>query len=284
MLQVNTGLMIVRMDRSFVKNLYFTINDGIRQTKEGFYTPVVQSEDWFFSNLVNQYGGKVFATRAIRADHIGPHKYNNHDVWGADWDSVLLEGINTTKMDGTIWTLEEAKLLHVHSPGLAQWLVDSLDKKSFVYDLGCGKGTYLDKLDKSGFRSQGFEGTTDVNEISDCAPALIEQFDITKKINVLECGHVVCLEVLEHIEPEKEWLVLQNIKNLCDATLVLSWAVEGQNGHGHINCRNADYVVPRIEKLGFKIDFLATMSARNAAVSNNGPQFFFNSLYVFNKI
>lgn len=183
----------------------------------------------------------------------------------------------------TIWTLDEAKGLHIHSPGLADWIAGKLHKYTPVFDLGCGKGGYLKRLDDADFLNVlGFEGTPGIKTIS-LVPWNIVEFDITKEIIATETGNVICLEVLEHIHKSDEAAVLKNIKNLCNNTLILSWAVVGQHGHGHINCQNADYVVPTIEALGFKVDWDLTREARYAAV-NNGPMYFNDTLYYFKRV
>ena len=286
-LLVNSGCIIVNMQAPRATELYFTINDQVRTDKQGKLYPVTEPEDWFFSRMVHEFGGKVMATREVTVAHIGTRQYMNNQVWGATWDEHYMKNNlnHSNPMEGTIWTLEEAKMLHVHSPGLAQWLVENLEKQIPVVDFGCGKGDYVKAFVDAGFYdAYGFEGTPDIEQISP-VPDNIEVFDITNIVDdeLISEGNVICLEVLEHIAPADEPKVLQNLKNFCNNTLVLSWAIEGQNGYGHINCRNAEYVVPTIEALGFKIDFVATQQARKAATANGGPAFFGNSLYVFKR-
>jgi len=180
----------------------------------------------------------------------------------------------------SIWSLDEAKTYHIHSPGLAAWLVQNLDKQRIVNDFGCGPGFYLKHLQDAGFTCFGYEGTEQINDI-----ALIKNItvaDITKPIDAYK-GSVLCLEVMEHILPEHEQDALYNLVNACTETLVLSWGVPGQPGHGHINCREAKYVVDRMRALGFYCDFPATMEARKAAISTPHTNFFNETLYVFKK-
>lgn len=279
-LLVNSGCIIVNMNAPFARDLYFTINDQIRIDAQGKMYPVTDPEDWFFSRMVQQYGGKVMATREITVAHVGTRQYNNNQVWGATWDDHFAGKIIANGNKGGIWSLDEARVMHVHSPALAQWLVDNLDKDQLVIDFGCGKGTYLRMLDDNGFKQVGYEGTPGISEI---AEANVHEMDITFLIEPDgEYGTVLCLEVLEHIPAKDESGVLLNLKNHCNGKLVLSWAIEGQNGHGHVNCRNAEYVIPTIEALGFKINFLETHSARQAAIADT--EFFGQSLYVFNRV
>lgn len=89
LLLVNTGLMVVRMDRPWSDKLYFTISDQIRKNIHGKFYPAVEPEDWFFSRLVNGYGGKVMATRAVKVNHIGEYRYTNHQPWGLAVDEEM---------------------------------------------------------------------------------------------------------------------------------------------------------------------------------------------------
>lgn len=286
-LLVNSGCIIVNMQMPYARSLYFTINDHIRTDKQGRLYPVTDPEDWFFSRLIQSHGGKVMATREVEVAHVGQRNYNNNQVWGATWDDHYTNQLTNNPMNGTIWSLDEAKTLHVHSPGLAQWLCANLSAQQPVYDFGCGTGRYLKALEDNGFTEvMGYEGTPGIENIA--VTDAVEQHDITGMHTIdkslIDPGQVLCIEVLEHIRPEDESNVLDTLTNFCKSTLVLSWAIEGQNGHGHINCRNADYVVPTVEARGFKIDFVRTMQARAAAACMPTLSFFNQSLYVFNRV
>ena len=76
---------------------------------------------------------------------------------------------------------------------------------------------------------------------------LTEKFDLNKKY---EC--VICLEVGEHIPPEHEQIFLDNLDRHCEQCLILSWALPGQGGDGHVNEKDKDYVVKELSKRGYK--------------------------------
>lgn len=86
MLLANTGLMIVRIDMDFSKEVFFTINDAIVQAEDGTYVAQVEPEDWFFSKCVQAYHGRVLVTREVQAYHVGNMEYNNQAVWGNETD------------------------------------------------------------------------------------------------------------------------------------------------------------------------------------------------------
>lgn len=84
-LLVNTGCMIMRLDQTWSDVVHFTINDRIVNDQNG-YRCEVESEDWFLSRMVYQYGGKVMATKAISLQHVGQQSFHSKAVWGNSID------------------------------------------------------------------------------------------------------------------------------------------------------------------------------------------------------
>ncbi|HXP49877.1 MAG TPA: hypothetical protein VN922_07990, partial [Bacteroidia bacterium] len=62
--------------------------------------------------------------------------------------------------------------------------------------------------------------------------------------------------------------------------IIMSWAVEGQAGIGHINCRNNYWVVEQLKKRGYKLDEEKTLSMR-LAVADCHCSWFKNTLMYF---
>jgi GT2 family glycosyltransferase len=89
-LLVNTGCMIARMDREWCNKVFFTINDRIIQQPGGAFINQVESEDWYFSRMVSELGGKVMATRAVKVEHIGITSFKSDKVWGEVFDPQTL--------------------------------------------------------------------------------------------------------------------------------------------------------------------------------------------------
>lgn len=67
---VNTGLILCDMTGSWVQQVWFEINDAIRQVEEK-WRPVNMPEDWNFSLMAQTFGAKVFATRKVKLTHWG---------------------------------------------------------------------------------------------------------------------------------------------------------------------------------------------------------------------
>jgi hypothetical protein len=167
---------------------------------------------------------------------------------------------------------------HGHDVGLANWIAAYLPKDEKVWDLGCGNGAYVRILREAGHLVIGVDGKFPEY------PAEIGNFmiehDLTQPITLLP-GSVMCLEVGEHVPAEYESVLLDNITRLCTRHLVLSWAVRGQGGDGHVNCKDNDEVTTLLEALGFEYLPWRSQEAR-AAVCGDGPHFR-NTVMVFRR-
>ena len=76
---------------------------------------------------------------------------------------------------------------------------------------------------------------------------------------------VLCLEVVEHVPGAYESIVLDNVVRPAVEGVVISWAVPGQPGYGHVNPREPDYVEQTTRKRGLSLDVNATMRLRQEA-------------------
>jgi len=124
----------------------------------------------------------------------------------------------------TIWPLQDAAQMHVHSPELAQALPSLLQEGIPVIDLGCGMGYYVAELAKNGYTTYGVEGTPDIQGIALHKP--IYQADLSEALTVaLPDGHVLSFEVAEHLSIQDESTFLDNIVLHARSRLLLSWAL-----------------------------------------------------------
>lgn len=176
------------------------------------------------------------------------------------------------------WNEEEAATGHDFSYRLAKFIGQYFDKDTPVNDFGCGKGEYLRYLHDIGFKSLcGYEGVVlPGRDFSD-----ICQQDLTDPFVVKDKGHVICLEVGEHIPAEYfESLIgniTHNVKYGCK--LFLSWAIPGQAGYGHVNCQHNIYIIDKLESLGFTLLLEDTLNARAAVEERFG--YFRNTIMIF---
>lgn len=174
-----------------------------------------------------------------------------------------------------IWDQFTADKYHQSSPKLAAWLAAHLPKNQIVIDFGCGNGFYCCELNKAGFGAMGIEGFELNNFLFDN----IVISDLTEPINLPYKGSVISLEVGEHIAKEYEQTFIDNVTSNCDGMLVLSWALPGQPGIGHINCQPKEYIVEQIESRGFILLEPMTMEARENIDDNT--DWFRRTLLVF---
>lgn len=182
--------------------------------------------------------------------------------------------------DTGFWIAEMAHIHHVYCPSLGKWIVDYLieDKDKQIYDFGCGLGNYLLDLQKAGYSNLiGFEGDPPTQKVF----SNIVLQDLTKPFSLPEKGNCIFLEVAEHIPQEFESQLLNNVVSYCNGKLIMSWAIRGQEGFGHVNCRNNDEVINMITKMGFNYLEKDSMEARSI-VDDTAP-WFRNTLFVFDK-
>lgn len=168
---------------------------------------------------------------------------------------------------------------HLHSNNLANFIAGIFDKDLPTHDLGCGQGFYLKHLQDNGFEKlTGYEGCVP-------SPALFKKIlkqDITKNFKCKDKGNVICLEVAEHIPSKLADSLIKSISNCCNNLVVMSWAVRGQMGIGHVNCKNNDEAIEIMESAGFKFEKDLTNVGRS--IINEECEWFKRSLLIFRKL
>jgi len=176
-----------------------------------------------------------------------------------------------------IWT-ESEKDFHAFDYYLAKFIGQNLNKHKNLFDFGCGKGTYLDYFNDIGFENLiGVDGF----KLSNYEYDNIHIHDLTTPLDLGRKGNVISLEVWEHIPQEFEGVFIDNLTRHLDGTLVISVAVPGQEGTGHVNCQSNEYVIEQLEMKGCSYDYRLTFAARQNV--SNHCAYFRNTLMVFNK-
>ncbi len=183
-----------------------------------------------------------------------------------------------------IWTAAEHKTLHRTSPDLAWALVEFFSRDLPVYDLGCGLGYYVKAMREGGHRAIGVEGHGDAHWLS-CTSAMFIH-DLTEPMG-WPPAQVLCLEVGEHIPPALTSRFIDNLDRLTLDHLVLSWAVPGQTGHGHVNELTNGEVAALLDPRGLVLDEAATVKMRSLPFREAGKPgrltYFERSLMVFRR-
>jgi len=172
---------------------------------------------------------------------------------------------------------------HAFDLALCQTLSDlfKIEQVVDVLDLGCGDGAYGRQLRYDAEYKMPvleIDGNPHVNKMTNghgiCR-------DLSKPLDIIlgtfDC--VMSLEVGEHIPREFEQTFLDNVCRYAGNLIVLSWAIEGQAGFGHVNCRNNDYIIMEMQSRGFVHDDATSMRLREAAQI----PWFKNTVMVFRK-
>jgi hypothetical protein len=105
--------------------------------------------------------------------------------------------------------------------------------------------------------------------------------DLSNHLDLGFKGQVLSFEVEEHIPAQYEQIFIDTIVLHCNSILILSWAIIGQFGVGHVNCRSQEYIIDQIEQRGLKYNKEDTLFIRNAEYKN--APWFKNTLMVFRK-
>ena len=145
-----------------------------------------------------------------------------------------------------------------------------------TYDFGCGPGKYTAAFREAGIEATGLDGNPLTASIANCKIQ-----DLTADFDLEPVNFLLSLEVCEHVPKEFEAKLISNInKHVAPGgTIVLSWAVVGQGGFGHVNCQNNDYVISLFEDLGYTYDKENSNNLRKASSLSWFP----NTVMVFMK-
>lgn len=127
-----------------------------------------------------------------------------------------------------------------------------------IMDVGCGDGSYTKHLRAHGFDAEGYDANPYTPE-----GCYIADFSEPQYLDVHDA--VLCLEVGEHIPADYEPVFLDNLVRHAEKLIILSWAVPGQGGFGHVNERDNEYVIKRMNERGWNIDQSSTDFVRNQA-------------------
>lgn len=247
----------------------FSFNPGLRRKSDYIPYNSITAYEGKGNSGAEQEIGEYYFKKGFRSAIILGDGFVRHIGWQ-----------NSTRGRSMIWNLDDAKNQHQTSEKLAGALSHILPVDTPVIDFGCGRGTYLKHLSNEGFECYGYEGTPNINDISDFKG--IQPCDLSKPFEIDHKGSVMCLEVAEHIPKEYESILLHNIATPVKEWFIISWAVKGQGGFGHVNEQNADYVIKTIEKLGFKHQ--PETSSRLRMAGGSDLWWFKKSIYVFKRL
>jgi hypothetical protein len=174
------------------------------------------------------------------------------------------------------WIIDDVNTSeHCFDIQLSNSLIELISENKFktLYDLGCGLGKYVSEIRNSGFEIDGFDGNPYTESLT---YGLCKVLDLSQPQELSERDCTISLEVGEHIPKEFEDIYLSN---LCKSSknIILSWAIEGQAGYGHVNCRNNDYIINKMYQRGYNINLEYTNFLRE----KSSLWWFKNTIMVF---
>lgn len=174
---------------------------------------------------------------------------------GTDIDYSLSEGHNIAD-PGFVSGLVKTKLLLKK---------DGSCCRSFT-DFGAGVGQFGHALRAqlgTNFEYYGYDGAGNVEEFT---KNYTHFTDLTQPLNLKRTDWVFSSEVGEHIPHLFEKQVIANIHAHNCRGIILTWAVLGQDGKGHINCHSNEYLIKIFQGLGYKLNEELTQLLRDSAM------------------
>lgn len=145
-----------------------------------------------------------------------------------------------------------------------------------LYDFGCGHGLYTKYFIENNFICHGYDGNPYTFTITN---GLCNVLDLSIPINLLPLDFVLSLEVGEHIPKQFESNFIQNLHKHNTKGIIVSWAVKGQGGNGHVNEQNNDYIKQQFLDLGYENNIDQEKILRNSATI----PWFKNTIMVFTR-
>jgi len=178
------------------------------------------------------------------------------------------------------WEGLEASSQHCYDSILGNYLVNFFknEKCLSLVDFGCGTGNYVKTFRENNINAFGFDGNPNTPELTNNTCQVLD-LSIPKYFDE-PFDWVMSLEVGEHLPQQFEDIFINNLHNNNKYGIVLSWAIKGQGGHGHVNEQNNDYIKNKICNLGYKND----IEAENIMRLNSKFFWFKNTIMIFRKI
>jgi len=177
------------------------------------------------------------------------------------------------------WEGQEASKNHMHDPALAEYLAKffkSQNSKSVV-DFGCGMGMYVKTFQQNNLNAVGYDGNPNTPELTNNTCNVMD-LTVPKQFNE-PFDWVMSLEVGEHLPKDFEDTFINNLHNNNKCGIVLSWAIKGQGGDGHINEQNNDYIKSKLCNMGYINDIEEENKMREASTLG----WFKHTIMVFRK-
>lgn len=181
--------------------------------------------------------------------------------------------------DNGYWLGQDSSLQHYYDPSLASALGDFFQKEkaSSIADFGCGTGDYIWTLRKRGLTVEGYDGNPATPKLTNGAAEVV---DLSQPVELKKrFDWIMSIEVGQQIPKEFQNNFLENIHKHCTKGVILSWAVKGQGGYGHLNQQNNEVIKKLMADYGFTND----LETENALRKSGSASWLKQTLMVFRK-
>jgi hypothetical protein len=156
---------------------------------------------------------------------------------------------------------------HAYDSKLANAILLMLKKNGVetLVDFGCGKADYVKLFKRHGIYCEAYDGNPNTKELSGGLGSVLDLSEYIDLDEGFDC--VMSLEVGEHIPADYEQTFIDNLCRHCyrPGLILLSWAIPGQDGDGHVNCQPNEYIIEKLMQKGYELDEIATAKLRKSA-------------------
>lgn len=128
-----------------------------------------------------------------------------------------------------------------------------------VSDFGAGLGLYVAALRAVGCYAVGYDGTPAIERH---AVGNVRFADLAAPCELPITNAAISIEVGEHIPPAFEQVFVANLCSHATSLLIVSWAIRGQRGKRHVNCKNPHELLPLFEACGWQASIDETLDFR----------------------
>jgi SAM-dependent methyltransferase len=235
-----------------------------------------------FGLSIERIEGPIYHIDHYRGDNSNGRSedsMNAHKYW--EWlqqrtKEEVSEHLNLTRGYAGGWKEEDAIKEHAFSLELAYYISNLTQDYDTVLDLGCGPGFYAQFLKMRNHDVFAVD-SGDLRHLS------LFSFIFKEDILLIEmepCNVVLCLEVGEHVPQEDEQRLIDQICKHATDLIILSWAIPGQGGFGHVNCQPNAYIVGQMKARGWNLNANSSNLLRQHC---SGATWFEDTIMVFEK-
>lgn len=177
------------------------------------------------------------------------------------------------------WYGDDVVSEHKTDYALADAIVDFfiVEHAKSVGDFGCGLGNYVKVLRYNEILADGFDGNPDTIKLTNGIGKTVDLSQPLKLCNRFDW--IISLEVGENIPKKYESVFFENLHHNNIKGIILSWAIEGQGGYGHVNEQSNEYIKNVMAKYGYINDIKTEIELRKKSTL----PWFKNTIMVFRK-